>query len=72
MAGVLKIEITESAERLKEMLVLQRDATGRSKFQVLWWLKTGQANQVNQLAHLSGYHRTTISKWLSLVSSWRD
>ena len=33
--------------------------------QVLWWLKTGQAQQVNQLTHLSGYHRTTVSKWLS-------
>ncbi|PSP01388.1 MAG: hypothetical protein BRC51_13425 [Cyanobacteria bacterium SW_12_48_29] len=32
---------------------------------MLWWLKTGQAQQVNQLTHLSGYHRTTVSKWLS-------
>ncbi|PSO68147.1 MAG: hypothetical protein BRC38_02000, partial [Cyanobacteria bacterium QH_6_48_35] len=31
----------------------------------LWCLKTGQATQVNQLAELSGYHRTTISTWLS-------
>ncbi|PSO87317.1 MAG: hypothetical protein BRC43_09425 [Cyanobacteria bacterium QS_3_48_167] len=27
--------------------------------------ETGQAQQVNQLTHLSGYHRTTISSWLS-------
>ncbi|PSO63347.1 MAG: hypothetical protein BRC38_02330 [Cyanobacteria bacterium QH_6_48_35] len=33
--------------------------------QVLWWLKTRQATQVNQLADLNGYHRTTISTWLS-------
>ncbi|MBW4654593.1 MAG: helix-turn-helix domain-containing protein [Kaiparowitsia implicata GSE-PSE-MK54-09C] len=33
--------------------------------QVLWWLKTGQATSVEQLAEISGYHRTTVSRWLS-------
>ena len=28
------------------------------KIQLLWWLKTSQAIQINQWAHLSGYHRT--------------
>ena len=65
MAGVLKVEVVESAQQLKEMLEKQRDATGRSKIQLLWWLKTAQANQINQLAQLSGYHRTTVSRWLS-------
>ena len=65
MAGVLKVEVVESAQQLKEMLEKQRDATGRSKIQLLWWLKTAQANQINQLARLSGYHRTTVSRWLS-------
>ena len=65
MAGILKIEIAESVESLKQVLQQQQDATQRSKVQVLWWLKTGQANQVNQLADLSGYHRTTVSRWLS-------
>jgi hypothetical protein len=36
MAGVLKVEVVESAEQLKEMLEKQRDATGRSKIQLLW------------------------------------
>ena len=62
---MLKIEVAESVDQLKEMLEKQRDDTQRSKVQVLWWLKTGQAQQVNQLTHLSGYHRTTISSWLS-------
>ena len=35
------------------------------KIQLLWWLKTSQASQINQWAHLSGYHRTTESSWLS-------
>ncbi|MEM9004116.1 MAG: helix-turn-helix domain-containing protein [Cyanobacteria bacterium P01_F01_bin.86] len=65
MAGVLKIEIAESADTLKQVLQQQQEATQRSKVQVLWWLKTGKANRVNQLAELSGYHRTTVSRWLS-------
>ena len=65
MTGALKIKIAESAKLLKQVLQQQQDAVQRSKVQVLWWLKTGQANQVNQLAELSGYHRTTVSRWLS-------
>lgn len=64
MAGVLKIAIGESAETLKALLDEQRDAVSRSKVQVLWWLKTGRLTSVNQLAQISGYHRTTVSRWL--------
>ena len=65
MAGVLKIEIHESLQELKEQLTKQSRATERSKVQILWWLKSGQATQANELASLSGYHRTTVSGWLS-------
>jgi transposase len=65
MSGVLRIDIQESAATLKTLLDQQSSAVQRSKIQVLWWIKTGQANQVNQLAQLSGYHRTTVSTWLS-------
>lgn len=65
MAGVLRIAIEESAETLKTLLDKQHDAVSRSKVQVLWWLKTGAVTRVNHLADLSGYHRTTVSRWLS-------
>lgn len=65
MAGVLKIEITESAEQLKQLLHQYHHPQPKAKLQVLWWLKSGQANSVNQLAQLSARHRTTISHWLS-------
>ncbi len=65
MAGVLKLEIKESSEQLGDLMQTQSDAVARSKIQVLWWLQTGQCHQVNQLVELSGYHRTTISRWLS-------
>ena len=65
MAGVLKLDIVEPAETLKALLDDQQSAQQRSKVQVLWWLKTAQAKQVKHLSQLSGYHRTTISGWLS-------
>ena len=65
MSGVLKIDITESAEELKAMLEQQQRVSQHRKVQVLWWLKTGQATSVAQLAKLSGCHRTTVSRWLS-------
>ncbi|MBD2110062.1 helix-turn-helix domain-containing protein [Nodosilinea sp. FACHB-13] len=65
MAGVLRIGVEESVETLKTLLDEQRDAVSRSKVQVLWWIKTGQLSSVNALAQMSGYHRTTVSRWLS-------
>lgn len=65
MTGVLKLDIQESAEDLKALLSEQSGAVERSKVQILWWLKQEQVSQVNELAQLSGYHRITISRWLS-------
>lgn len=65
MSGVLKINIQESTEELKLLLNQQSSAVERSKLQILWWLKQEQVSQVNELAQLSGYHRITISRWLS-------
>ncbi|MCF2971472.1 helix-turn-helix domain-containing protein [Synechococcus sp. Nb3U1] len=65
MSGVLKIDIAETAEELKAVLEQQQRSSQRRKVQVLWWLKTGQAKRVEQLAQLSGCHRTTVSRWLS-------
>lgn len=65
MAGVLKLEIIESAEQLKQLLHQHHHPQPKAKLQVLWWLKSGQADSVKQLSQLSGRHRTTISEWLS-------
>ncbi|WP_156435600.1 hypothetical protein [Leptolyngbya sp. O-77] len=47
MSGVLKIDIAETAEELKAVLEQQQRSSQRRKVQVLWWLKTGQANLSN-------------------------
>lgn len=65
MSGVLKIEISESVETLKELLTQPKNAKAQQRVQVLYWLKTQQAETVKHLATLSGRHRVTISRWLS-------
>jgi hypothetical protein len=43
MSGVLKLEIAESVETLKELLTQQKRAKWQQRVQVLYWLKTQQA-----------------------------
>ena len=56
--------IVESAEDLKARLDQQSQAIPRSKLQILWWLKTEQATTVKQAVQWSGYHPSTVSRWL--------
>jgi transposase len=65
MSGVLKIEIKESLATIKELLSQQKTTKTQQRIQVLYWLKSGQAQTVEELAALSGHHRTTVSRWLS-------
>lgn len=65
MAGILKIEILESADSLYQQLQSASNIIQRSKLQMLWWLKTQKVNSVSELSALSGYHRNTLSRWLS-------
>lgn len=65
MSGVLKLEIAETGATLKQLMHQNCHPQQKAKLQALWWLRSGQANSVNQLAQFSGRHRTTISDWLS-------
>lgn len=65
MSGVLKIEIVESEETLFKLLSQQKTAKTQQRVQVLYWLKTKQANSVGHLAAMLGRHSTTVSRWLS-------
>lgn len=69
MSGVLKIEIEEPLEKIKELLTKQKTSKSKERILVLYWLKSGQARTVEELAVLSGHHRTTISRWLSQYRS---
>ncbi len=65
MSGILKINILESEEVLKKLLVDQKTGKQREMVQILYLLVTHQAEIVGHLACLTGRHRVTISRWLS-------
>ncbi|NJK72695.1 MAG: hypothetical protein HC926_05420 [Synechococcaceae cyanobacterium SM2_3_60] len=60
--GEAGIKIRESAEELNVLMDSQSKAIQRSKVQMLWWLKSSQALQMNRLAELSA---VTAPFWLS-------
>ena len=65
MSGVLKIEIAESEETLRSLLAQLKSTQLAERVQILYWLKTRQAESVGHLASLVSHHRTTVSRWLS-------
>lgn len=64
MSGVVKINITESPETLKNLLSQQKQKQTFERIQALYLLKTGQVQTVQNLAIIIGRHRTTIQGWL--------
>ena len=65
MSGIIKIEILESAEEIRQLLKQAEHQEVRDRVQTLYWLKTQQVESINALATLLGKHRTTVSRWLS-------
>lgn len=64
MSGVVKINIIESPETLKNMLSQQKHKRSFERIQALYLLKTGQVETVQHLATVIGRHRTTVQGWL--------
>ena len=64
MAGVSRLEITEKAEELKQILARQKTAAGKERVQLLYLLKTGNAATISQAAAMIGRHRVTAQKWM--------
>lgn len=63
MSGVYHLEITESETDLKTLLGTQKTASGKERIQLLYLLKSGQAQTLQQAAALLGRHRVTVQKW---------
>lgn len=64
MPRQLQIEIAESAEALEKQLKHARTASQKERLQMLWWLKSGQVNEHQQLARQLGRNPSTITRWL--------
>ena len=65
MSGVIRIEISETVDELKELLKSTANQKVKERIQALYWLKSEQAKTTVAIASLVGRHRTTVSKWLS-------
>lgn len=69
MAGVVKINITETAEELKILMSQQKSGQNFVRIQALYLLKTGQFKTVTALSLILGKHRVTIQDWLKIYRS---
>lgn len=69
MSRPFKIEITESEEELKKRLQAARLADQKEKLQMLWWLKSGQVNEQQQIGERLGRDTSTITRWLQKYRS---
>lgn len=64
MPRQLKLEIHESVEYLEKSLKHARTASQVEKLLMLWWLKSGQVSQHQQLSQRLGRDGSTITLWL--------
>ncbi|MCX5964796.1 MAG: hypothetical protein NT070_17155 [Cyanobacteria bacterium] len=71
MAGVYRLEITESEEKLKEMLGKQKTASDKERLQVFYLLKSKQATTVQAAAELIGRNRSTVSQNQSQAEDYK-
>ncbi|XHX78428.1 MAG: transposase [Stenomitos frigidus ULC029] len=66
MAGVYKLDITETEADLKQRLSHAKTASDKERLQLLYLLKSGQATTIQSAATLLGRHRVTVQDWLRL------
>ena len=64
MSRPFNIEITESEAELKKQLQHVREAIAKEKLQMLWWLKSGQVSQQQEIGKRLGRDTSTITRWL--------
>lgn len=64
MAGVFKLDITETVDELKSLLGEQKTAFGKERVQALYLLKLKKVKTIQELAQNLGRDRTTIQRWL--------
>ncbi len=64
MPRVLKLEISESADYLEKSLKQAPRGTQKERLLMLWWLKTGQVSQHQELGQRLSRDASTITRWL--------
>lgn len=64
MSRPFKIEITESEEELKKRLQTAKLGNQKEKLQMLWWLKSGQLKEQQEIGLRLGRDTSTVTRWL--------
>lgn len=64
MARPFKLEIHESVEYLEKSMHQAHTGSQKEKLQMLWWLKSGQVKQHQEVAQRLGRNPSTITRWL--------
>lgn len=69
MPGVYQLEIKETLDELRKLLRVQKTASDKERIQLLYLLKSEQAQTITIAASLLGRHRVTVQKWRASISN---
>ncbi|QLE45344.1 helix-turn-helix domain-containing protein (plasmid) [Nostoc sp. C052] len=69
MSRPFQIEIAESEEELKKCLQTVSLGNQKEKLQMLWWLKSGQVNQQQEIGKRLARDTSTVTRWLQKYKS---
>ncbi|MCB1767609.1 MAG: helix-turn-helix domain-containing protein, partial [Candidatus Competibacteraceae bacterium] len=64
MSQTLQVDIQESAEELKRLMNEQQRARLRERLQVLYWIKVGLCQSLQEIADHLGRSKSIVFKWL--------
>ncbi|WP_448267839.1 helix-turn-helix domain-containing protein [Nostoc sp. DSM 114159] len=64
MARPFNLEISESVEYLSKSLSKARTSAEKERLLLLWWVKTGQVTQHQELSQRLGRNGSTVTRWL--------
>ena len=64
MARPFNLEISESSEYLSKSLSNARTSVEKERLLLLWWIKTGQVTQHQELSRVLGRDGSTVTRWL--------
>jgi transposase len=64
MAGVSRVVIQEDVEELKALMHQQTQVGDKERIQLLYLLKSGQAQSITHATYILGRGRATVQRWL--------
>ena len=64
MSRPFEIEIAESEEELKKRLQTATLGNHKEKLQMLWWIKSGQVKEQQEIVKRLAKDTSTVTRWL--------